>query len=203
MIIKICGMREADNIREIEEIGPDLMGFIFWEGTKRNVSSIPDYMPSRCKRVGVFVDADEEFISTHVKEYKLNFIQLHGHETPEFCERLHQVLPDIKIIKAISVKDTDDIRNANVYNGVADYFLFDTKCKCVGGSGEQFDWDILKNYENDIPFLLSGGIGPKDVERVKAFKHPMMIGIDLNSKFELSPAMKDVVTLKEFINNIR
>lgn len=203
MIIKICGMREADNIREIEEIGPDLMGFIFWEGTKRNVSSIPDYMPSRCKRVGVFVDADEEFISTHVKQYKLNFIQLHGHETPAFCERLHQVLPDIKIIKAISVKDTYDIRNANVYNGVADYFIFDTKCKCVGGSGEQFDWDILKNYENDIPFLLSGGIGPEDAERVKAFKHPMMIGIDLNSKFELSPALKDVVTLKEFINNIR
>ncbi len=203
MIIKICGMREADNIREIEEIGPDLMGFIFWEGTKRNVSSIPDYMPSRCKRVGVFVDADEEFISTHVKKYKLDFIQLHGHETPAFCERLHQVLPDIKIIKAISVKDTDDIRNANIYNGVADYFIFDTKCKCVGGSGEQFDWDILKNYENDIPFLLSGGIGPEDVERVKAFKHPMMIGIDLNSRFELSPALKDVVTLKEFINNIR
>lgn len=203
MIIKICGMREADNIREIEEIGPDLMGFIFWEGTKRNVSSIPDYMPSRCKRVGVFVDADEEFISNHVKEYKLDFIQLHGHETPAFCERLHQVLPDIKIIKAISVKDTDDIRNANIYNGVADYFIFDTKCKCVGGSGEQFDWDILNNYENDIPFLLSGGISPEDVERVKAFKHPMMIGIDLNSKFELSPAMKDVVTLKEFINNIR
>ena len=203
MIIKICGMREADNIREIEEIGPDLMGFIFWEGTKRNVSSIPDYMPSRCKRVGVFVDADEEFISNHVKEYKLDFIQLHGHETPAFCERLHQVLPDIKIIKAISVKDTDDIRNANIYNGVADYFIFDTKCKCVGGSGEQFDWDILKNYENDIPFLLSGGISPEDVERVKAFKHPMMIGIDLNSKFELSPALKDVVTLKEFINNIR
>lgn len=203
MIIKICGMRKADNIREIEEIGPDLMGFIFWEGTKRNVSSIPDYMPSRCKRVGVFVDADEEFISNHVKEYKLDFIQLHGHETPAFCERLHQVLPDIKIIKAISVKDTDDIRNANIYNGVADYFIFDTKCKCVGGSGEQFDWDILNNYENDIPFLLSGGISPEDVERVKAFKHPMMIGIDLNSKFELSPALKDVVTLKEFINNIR
>lgn len=203
MIIKICGMREAENIREIEEIGPDLMGFIFWEGTKRNVSSIPDYMSSRCKRVGVFVDADEEFISTHVKEYKLDFIQLHGHETPEFCERLHQVLPDIKIIKAISVKDTDDIRNANIYNGVADYFIFDTKCKCVGGSGEQFDWDILKNYQNDIPFLLSGGIGPEDAERVKAFKHPMMIGIDLNSKFELSPALKDAVTLKEFINKIR
>ena len=203
MIIKICGMREADNIREIEEIGPDLMGFIFWDGTTRNVLSLPEYMPSRCKRVGVFVDADEEFISTHVKQYKLNFIQLHGHETPAFCERLHQVLPDIKIIKAISVKDTDDIRNANVYNGVADYFLFDTKCKCVGGSGEQFDWDILNNYENDIPFLLSGGIGPEDAERVKAFKHPMMIGIDLNSKFELSSALKDVVTLKEFINNIR
>lgn len=203
MIIKICGMREADNIREIEEIGPDLIGFIFWDGTKRNVLSLPEYMPSRCKRVGVFVDADENFISTHVNDYKLDFIQLHGHETPAFCERMHQVLPGIKIIKAISVNGTNDIRNANVYNGVADYFLFDTKCKCVGGSGEQFDWDILRNYQNDIPFLLSGGIGPDDAERVKAFRHPMMIGIDLNSKFEISPALKDTVTLKEFINNIR
>jgi phosphoribosylanthranilate isomerase len=101
------------------------------------------------------------------------------------------------------VKDTDDIRNASSYNGVVDYFVFDTKCKCVGGSGEQFDWDILKYYRNDIPFLLSGGIGPDDAERVKAFKHPMMIGIDLNSRFELSPALKDAVKLKEFINNIR
>lgn len=203
MIIKVCGMREADNIRDIEEIGPDLMGFIFWEGTKRNVESLPEYMPSRCKRVGVFVDANEDFISTHVKEYQLGFIQLHGHETPAFCEKLHQMLPDIKIIKAISVKDTDDIRNASSYNGVVDYFVFDTKCKCVGGSGEQFDWDILKYYRNDIPFLLSGGIGPDDAERVKAFKHPMIIGIDLNSRFELSPALKDAVKLKEFINNIR
>ena len=203
MIIKICGMREADNIREIEEIGPDLMGFIFWDGTTRNVLSLPEYMPSRCKRVGVFVDADESFILTHVNDYKLDFIQLHGHETPAFCERLHHVLPGIKFIKAISINNTNDIRRANDYNAVADYFIFDTKCKCVGGSGEQFDLDILKDYQNDIPFLLSGGIGPDDAERVKSFKHPMMIGIDLNSRFELSPALKDAVKLKEFINNIR
>lgn len=202
-IIKVCGMRDAENIREVEELDIDLMGFIFWDGTKRNVTSMPDYLPSKCKRVGVFVDAEQNFIARHAKEYALNFIQLHGHETPAFCEQLKQQLPDIKLIKAISINDINDIRRASDYNEVADYFVFDTKCKCVGGSGEQFDWDMLQAYKGDIPFLLSGGIGPDDAERVKTFKHPMMIGIDLNSRFEISPAFKDVQKLKEFINKIR
>lgn len=203
MIIKVCGMRDADNIREVEALGIDLMGFIFWEGTKRNVTSVPDYLPSRCKRVGVFVDAEPEFITRHATAYALDFIQLHGHETPAYCEQLKQLLPNIKLIKAVSINDINDIRRASDYDEVADYFVFDTKCKCVGGSGEQFDWDILTNYTNDIPFLLSGGIGPKDAERVKTLKHPMMIGIDLNSRFETSPARKNAEELKVFINKIR
>lgn len=196
-------MREAENIREVENLGPDLMGFIFWEGTKRNVTSIPEYLPTRCKRVGVFVNAEIDFIIQHVKEYALNFVQLHGNESPKYCEQLKVVIPDIKLIKAVSIYDIDDIRRTSDYNKAANYFVFDTKCKCVGGSGEQFDWNILQLYKGDIPFLLSGGIGPDDANKVENFKHPMMIGIDLNSRFELSPALKDIKRLKEFIRKIR
>lgn len=124
------------------------------------------------------------------------------------CENLRSTLdpdirPGIKIIKAISVSDASDIQKYKEYVGAVDLFLFDTKCKTVGGSGQQFDWQVLEQYDGEVPFLLSGGIGPDDASRLHAFHHPKCIGIDLNSRFEIEPGVKDVEKLKGFLNEIQ
>ena len=197
-MIKVCGMREPDNIRAVETLGIDLMGFIFWPKSSRYVSERPAYLPTHCKRVGVFVDEDLETVRRIADEYALDYIQLHGHESREYCAQLN----GLKLIKAISVSGHDDIATYKTYEGLVDYFLFDTKCPSVGGSGQQFDWSVLSAYDGSTPFLLSGGIGPDDAERVKAFHHSKCIGIDLNSRFELSPGLKEVAALRKFLNEI-
>ena len=199
MIIKVCGMRDAENIREVEALGIDLMGFIFWPKSSRYVSERSAYLPQETKHVGVFVNEDIEQVKHIAKEFALDFIQLHGSESPEYAQQLR----DWKVIKAFNIATKEDLEATKSYEGVVDYFLFDTKGKSVGGNGEKFDWSILDNYVGETPFLLSGGIGPDDTERVKAFHHPKCIGIDLNSKFEISPAFKDINKLREFIKEIR
>lgn len=156
-------------------------------------------------RVGVFVDDMVQNIVTRVVNYHLDYVQLHGNEPREMCENLRLTLdpdirPGIKIIKAISVSDASDIQKYKEYVGAVDLFLFDTKCKTVGGSGRQFDWQVLEQYDGEVPFLLSGGIGPEDASRLHAFQHPKYIGIDLNSRFEIKPGVKDVEKLKGFLN---
>ena len=188
-------MREAENIRELEAQGVDLMGFIFWPKSSRYVSERPAYLPTKCKRVGVFVDERIEEVQRIAKEYALDFIQLHGHETPDYIRQLD----DLSIIKAFNIATADDFAACIPYEGLVDYFLFDTKGKSVGGNGEKFDWSVLKAYHGRTPFLLSGGIGPDDATRIKAIRHPRYAGIDLNSRFELSPALKDINKLKTFI----
>lgn len=210
-------MRDADNIRDISALGVDMIGLIFYPPSPRYVQQfssgagiIPDYAPDMGKtplRVGVFVDDMPQNIVTRVYNYKLDYIQLHGNEPRETLENLRATIdpdinPNIKIIKAISVSSAEDIKKYKEYVGAADLFLFDTKCKTVGGSGEQFDWQVLQAYDGDVPFLLSGGIGPDDAERIKNFHHPKCIGIDLNSKFEIEPALKDVEKLKQFLVTI-
>lgn len=197
-LIKVCGMCDAENIREVEALGIDLMGFIFWPKSSRYVSERPSYLPKKCKRVGVFVNEDIEQVKHIAADYALDYIQLHGSESPGYVQQLH----DWQVIKAISVSSRDDIATFKDYEGLVDYFLFDTKCTCMGGSGQQFDWSVLDSYDGNTPFLLSGGIGPDDAERVKAFHHGKCIGIDLNSKFELSPALKDINKLQEFIKEL-
>ena len=198
MIIKVCGMRDAENIREAESLGIDLMGFIFWPKSSRNVSERPAYLPTRCKRVGVFVDASLEEIRQHVEEYQLDLIQLHGHESLAFAESLRP----LSLIKAFNIACAEDLRQTEAYEGVVDYFLFDTKGKVVGGNGVKFDWSVLSAYQGSTPFLLSGGIGPDDVEAVNGFRHPQCIGIDLNSRFEVEPALKVIPKLRQFINQL-
>ena len=197
-ITKVCGMREAENIREVEALGIQLMGFIFWPKSSRYVSECPSYLPSKCKRVGVFVNEDIEEVRHKAQEYALDFIQLHGSESPEYASQLREW----KVIKAFNIATADDFSQTQVYEGTVDFFLFDTKGKMVGGNGEKFDWSVLSAYKGKTPFLLSGGIGPDDAERVKAFHHPMCVGIDLNSRFEQSPGLKDVTILKEFIEKL-
>lgn len=211
-------MRDADNIRDISALGVDMIGLIFYPPSPRYVQQfssgagiIPDYAPDMGKtplRVGVFVDDMPQNIVTRVYNYKLDYIQLHGNEPRETLENLRATIdpdikPKIKIIKAISVSSAEDIKKYKEYVGAADFFLFDTKCKTVGGSGEQFDWQVLQAYDGDVPFLLSGGIGPDDAERIKNFHHPKCIGIDLNSKFEIEPALKDVEKLKQFLVKVK
>ena len=196
-------MREAENIREVEALGIDMMGFIFWPKSSRYVSQRPDYLPTKCKRVGVFVDEDPEQVKRLAAEYRLDYIQLHGHETPEVISYLRTpALPHPRILKAFNISTAEDLIQTQPYEGLVDYFLFDAKGKSVGGNGEKFNWDVLDAYQGNTPFLLSGGIGPDDAERVNAFYHPKCIGIDLNSRFELAPGLKDVNALRRFVNDI-
>ena len=231
MYIKVCGMREPENIRAVSALGIDMIGFVFWPDSPRYVRMIssqagiiPDYSVERLnkgrgkeeeptdkfklpERVGVFVDDMPQSIVTRVFNYNLDYVQLHGEESRVMIENLRRTLePDIKsgvkIIKALSIASAEDVNRYKEYEGVVDLFIFDTKCKTVGGSGEQFDWDVLQQYDGQTPFLLSGGIGPDDVERVKSFSHPQFAGIDLNSRFETEPGVKDVEALRRFIDAI-
>ena len=192
-------MRDAQNIRDVESLGVDWIGMIFWPKSKRYVAEVPSYLPGHLKKVGVFVDSTLDDILQHISDYQLDIIQLHGQESPDFAK----ALKPHTIIKAFNIEKADDLLQTEKYEGIADYFLFDTKGKMVGGNGQKFDWSVLTAYQGKTPFLLSGGIGPEDAESVKSFHHPNCIGIDLNSRFESEPGFKDINQLKTFINNIR
>lgn len=204
-IIKICGMRDADNIRAVEQLGVDYLGFIFWSKSKRYVSEPPAYLPTRCKRVGVFVNALPDDILRLVNAYLLDAVQLHGQESPHYIECLRKKLlqcgdvPPL-LIKAFNIATPDDLDLTREYDTLVDYFLFDTKGKQAGGNGTQFDWSVLEHYHGQTPFFLSGGIGPDDAERILAFHHPQFRGIDLNSRFETAPGLKDINKLRNFLN---
>lgn len=191
-------MRDADNIREVEMLGIDMMGFIFWPKSSRCVSQRPDYLPKHVKRVGVFVDEDPEQVKQLAADYGLDYIQLHGQESPAYIFQLG----GLHIIKAFNIATVEDLQQTQPYEGLVDYFLFDTKGKSVGGNGEKFNWDVLDAYQGSTHFLLSGGIGPDDAANVKAFHHPMCIGIDLNSRFEVTPGLKDINKLKRFLEQL-
>ena len=198
-------MREADNIRQVEALGIDWVGFIFWSKSCRFVHERPAYLPASAKRVGVFVDADIEVVRETAAAYTLDIIQLHGKESPAYIKHLRSLCSDhvAVIIKAFNIATPEDLKQTEPYEGITDYFLFDTKAKMVGGNGTQFDWTVLNDYQGNTPFILSGGIGPDDAEKVKAFHHPMLAGIDLNSRFETVPAHKDVNLLRTFIETIK
>lgn len=214
-------MRDPENIRAVTSLGVDMIGLIFYKKSSRYVSQIntnagiiPDRVSddmvkddaSEVSRVGVFVDEMMQTIVTRAYNFQLDYIQLHGDESVTYIDNLRRTLdpdirPGIKIIKAISITNADDLKKAALYEGHVDLLLFDTKCPTVGGSGEQFDWSVLDGYDGQLPFILSGGIGPEDGEKVKAFHHDKCIGIDLNSKFETAPAVKDIEKLRQFVNS--
>lgn len=193
-------MRDSENIRAIEQTKADLMGFIFHPKSPRFVASLPEYMPKKQKRVGVFVNASLEQIIAKAQKFSLEYIQLHGDEPPAFCSELKN--RGLKVIRAQRIANTDDIIRAESYN-MADLMIFDTKTELYGGSGKKFNWQLLENYKGCVPFLLSGGIRSDTFEEIKAFFHPQFAGIDLNSGFEISPALKDVGKLNNFIEKIK
>lgn len=200
--LKVCGMREPANITEVAALNPDYMGFIFYFKSSRFVEMMVFYVAQRLKQQGiepvaVFVNPSVAYV-LHIREkYGFTHVQLHGRETPQTCAELKSM--SLKVWKAFSVENAEDLKKTEDYEGTCSHYLFDTKSNLPGGSGKQFDWSILDNYRGETPFFLSGGIGPDDVNRIKAFAHPKLVGIDVNSKFETRPAHKDAELLKSFI----
>lgn len=199
MIIKVCGMREPENVAQVQEIGIDMMGFIFYDKSPRYVAQAP--CTKNVARVGVFVNEDADKITAIAMANSLTHIQLHGSETPALCAQIRK--KGYKVIKAINIKEAQDLTVAKAYEGIVDYLLFDTKCTQHGGSGKTFDWELLNFYKGSSPFLLSGGIKVELAECIKQLKHPQLVGVDLNSGFEISPAHKDITSLTTFINKIQ
>ncbi len=204
MIIKCCGMNDPQSIRSLAALELDLMGFIFWNGTARSAlqldPAVLDVLPVTMGRVGVFVNEDCKVILPVAGNYGLSHVQLHGQESPEVCTRIH--CTGLKVIKAFPVACAEDLKAVSRYEGSCDYYLFDTKSILPGGSGMQYDWSLLEHYKGVTPFLLSGGIGPEDAKRIIRFRHPHLAGIDINSKFETAPGVKDVAMTRQFIKEI-
>ena len=199
-------MRDPENISGVVAASPDYLGFIFYPKSKRFVgfeplSGVLSAIPEAVKKVGVFVNETPEKILEVVQNWNLDVAQLHGNETPEYCKQIQKF--GITVFKAFSVDESFDFAPLNAYSGVCDYFLFDTKGQLPGGTGQKFNWQLLENYKGDVPFFLSGGIGSEDLEAIRHFGHPRWRGIDINSGFEISPALKDVEKVKYFISEIR
>jgi len=197
-------MKHKENIEQVADLKPDYMGFIFYAPSKRNVSDdlqIPDISPEISK-VGVFVNAGADFIIDKINAHNLHCIQLHGVEPPFFCRQMKRITC---IIKAFGIDEQFDFSKLKDYEECCDYFLFDTKTPEHGGSGQQFNWDLLANYTCTIPFFLSGGLGLESAKKMKEMskKYPLLYGIDVNSKFEKSPGLKNVEELQKLMHLMR
>lgn len=213
MKLKVCGMKLPENIEQVAALQPDYLGFIFYEGSPRNFDTTIPEIPSAIKKTGVFVDATLEFVLEKVRKHHFKAVQLHGDESAEYCRQLRQNFPDadIEIIKVFSVKEHFDFDLLKDFEGIVDYFLFDTKGKNKGGNGYAFNWEILKNYPSPTPFFLSGGIGPEDLTKIEEFrlhledsgKAKLFYAVDVNSKFESGPGLKDVKEVGNFRNNFK
>ncbi len=198
-------MKYPENIRSIANLQPDFMGFIFYPKSPRYAEPLDletlQSLPKSIKKIGVFVNESLENILTIVYKYNLDGVQLHGSENVEICRKLKDT--GLLVLKAFPIADAYNFNVTKNYEGACDYFLFDTKTEAYGGSGVKFDWSILNEYKGETPFLLSGGIAADDAEAILEIEHPKFAGIDLNSKFEVSPGLKNVELLKGFMKEIR
>jgi len=189
--LKICGMRDAKNIAEVGALHPDYMGFIFYRPSPRYVGanfSIPQNFPSIVRKVGVFVNEAPDSILSKMRSLDLDFVQLHGKEPAGLCVVLKQ--HDVKVIKVFSIDDDFDFKVTKPYESVVDYFLFDTKGKNYGGNAQAFKWEILKRYDQQIPFFLSGGLTSENIAGVRELKGMNLHALDVNSGVELEPGLK-------------
>jgi phosphoribosylanthranilate isomerase len=204
MKLKICGMKYHDNILKVAALKPNYLGFIFYDKSPRFVTEPLPEISKNIKKVGVFVNSTIETITTIINNYDLQAVQLHGQETPEFCQKLQK--KQIEIIKVFSIKDQFDFNHLLAFENLVDYFLFDTKGPNPGGNGYCFDWSILNQYNSKTPYFLSGGIGLDDIKSIQNFKNSPAaqhcFAIDVNSKFELKPAYKDDVKLKQLMQQL-
>ena len=206
MKLKICGMKYPENILEVGALLPDYMGFIFWEKSARHFNGIIPELPKSIQKVGVFVNATLEEILEKIEKNDLQAVQLHGEESVDFCETLKKKIPkEMEVIKVFSILDTFDFAALKPYEPVCDYFLFDTKGKLPGGNGSTFDWKVLEKYPSSKPFFLSGGIGIEEMEAVNEILKTNLpvYAIDVNSKFEIEPGLKNIELLYSFKNNLK
>jgi len=198
-------MKYPENKRSIANLQPDFMGFIFYPKSPRYAEPLDletlQSLPKSIKKIGVFVNESLENILTIVYKYNLDGVQLHGSENVEICRKLKDT--GLLVLKAFPIADAYNFNVTKNYEGACDYFLFDTKTEAYGGSGVKFDWRILNEYKGETPFLLSGGIAADDAEAILEIEHPKFAGIDLNSKFEVKPGLKNVELLKGFMKEIR
>ncbi len=209
MNIKVCGITQMKQLQQLDGLNIDFAGFIFHKDSPRYVGDkiSKDELQSAdfdVKKVGVFVNATYDEIIDTVEDYGLDIVQLHGDETPELCE---QLLEDVEVIKAFSISDDDEMSIDEMiadYDEVCDYYLFDTKAgDAIGGTGVKFDWKKIAKSKIEKPFFLSGGISVDDIAKIKAFKHPDYFGIDVNSKFEKSPGVKDMALLLQLKQGLK
>lgn len=194
-------MRDKANIEALLDLKPDFMGLIFYEKSPRYVSEPVKVLSEEVKKVGVFVNASPEEIQEIALKYQLEYLQLHSKETPEMCKVLKE--KGFKILKAFSVDNNFDFAEVEPYKNVVDYYLFDTKSPDYGGTGLSFDWKILKNYKGQVPFFIAGGISNENINELLEFKHSAWEGIDLNSKYEISPGLKDIDALKMLFDKVK
>ncbi len=194
-------MKYEDNIRELVRLSPEYIGFNFYTRSKRYVGRNFDAknirsISRKIKRVGIFVNSTRQYIMDKVKRFKLDYVQLHGNESAAFCASMNK---SVKIIKAFGVGDNFDFNVLEKYEPYCDYFLFDTKTSDYGGSGKVFNWSMLKKYDNEVPFFLSGGIDLKDINKISNLKSQIsnLFAIDVNSKFEIKPGLKNIKKLKK------
>lgn len=200
-------MKNPENIEALAALPIDYMGLIFYPKSPRYIENLNsralETLPESVNRVGVFVNEDVELIERQIEKYKLTAIQLHGNESVEYCLSIRHKYSKHIIIKAFNISENFDFFVTDRYEEICDYFLFDTKTAQYGGSGLKFDWAILNEYEGNLPFFLSGGISFEDVKALKEIAHPRLYALDLNSKFELEPGLKDITRLKQFINQLK
>ena len=211
MKLKVCGMNH--NPSEVAQLRPDYLGFIFWEPSARYFSGDMPKIPSQIKKVGVFVDADQEYVLEKVHQHQLDAVQLHGKESAEYCQQLKNSFlsfrarsRNLDVIKVFSIKDDFDFSILKDYEEVCDYFLFDTKGKLPGGNGYTFDWSVLEKYPSQKPYFLSGGIGLESIQDLQEFlsspASKNCYAVDVNSKFESAPGLKSIEDLKTFIESL-
>jgi len=203
--LKICGMHL--NISEVASLTPDYLGFIFWTPSKRCFNGKMPELQHSIKKVGVFVNESLQEILYKIQDYNLLGIQLHGKESPEFCKELQEKAKGIEIIKVFSIKNEFNFEVLKDFEEVCDFFLFDTKGKLPGGNGYTFNWSVLENYPSTKPFFLSGGIGLEEADKINNFLQTdaskYCYALDVNSKFEIEPGLKDIEKLKQFISEVR
>ena len=196
-------MRDRDNILEVAALQPDYLGLIFYPPSPRYVPSSVGFPAEELDAIctiGVFVDEQEAVILEKVNQFGLKGVQLHGQESPEVCARLKAL--GLKVLKAIPVADSGDLQLARQYEGCVDLIVLDTKTEAHGGSGQKFNWQLLADYDAEIPFLLSGGICAEDVDAVGLIRHPLWAGLDLNSRFEIDKGLKNVALLDSFLQQL-
>lgn len=201
MKIKVCGINYKNQLRQLLLSKIDMIGLNFYSKSKRYVidDSLADIDTSGLEIVGVFVDESVDKIKRIHDSYQFSYIQCHGHESVDKCKKIQDIQ---KIIKVFSISDEKDLAETQRFE-FADYFLFDTKTKDYGGSGQKFDWNILHNYNGDVPFLIAGGIGPVDIDSIKQISHPQFAGVDINSKFEIRAGFKDLSLVERFTKKLK